>query len=1012
MMSTQYRLVDKNFKNNMVDSTVLVEDGVVWDQGEIQMGLNYEQTENVLVDNNRESYLSTNDDGNGTQYFSLLETTNENVLSDLNDITLYTDGSSPMQMPEQSVNVICALDEQNQSVVAVTESDDLYAFQVAYDDDGNVHKYRYMLRLNENGEYESVPESLELLPDEMELPISEVLPIEEPQVEFENNPKVAFQNGDLIVKKEENERVSSHTDDSYQGLEVNEDEQIYDNQMFEENVDSKLAVISQKEGVHKIEAASCSSEESNPAFDSTNFPVENEDLSSMKPIPDSANNHSLESHELSINNFNSVYALQQEAVQEDEEASHDMFEGGHLIISDENGPECENAISHDEVNPINGQEHEDLPDTITGNESEEEFQIVDGVHVTGDNDDHGVVVASNQPKDADQHILKIHENVSSTNNALVDIKIKNALKRNGNKSNKNLMYFIIKEPEKENVASLADVGKKVLKANPRSVLKSSFTYFEEKKDNAKLESQVKCEKKPAVKMKESKGKVVPNFLPKTTIILAPVRQERMPRKQTITPVKRTDEEIIVQEVVVSSNGVVETKEDGVLKSKVLLTPTDYVQVSDSDEDYNVKSERKKKKKKKKRRSKVTKIVITDSEDEDVENGIVEIDLSVDSDQENGGKDKQTERTGSETVSPKKKRGRPSKRPSSSLEESGSSSSSKRLKSTNESESSDIATPKKSEDLPINTKWNCSSCTKVFPSQGSLKSHMQYHTYHESANKTSSFKKPISTTLSNSSRYKCSICFDSFKNNYLLMKHTKEHNDPSKFECGVCKKLFSDQLQLTIHKRSHVKTQMFNNTTLPKDSPKKKQSIGNRQNTLWLPKKCKCHICSKVFASQRLLDNHASIHKKFICLSCSSTFVSKLAMEDHVQRQCVKPVSSPNPNRTVNKPLPSSSKTVSIRTTSAHKIKKSSSDSSSPDKEKKTPCSAKQIELKCDKCPVVFKSHKNLFTHKVLQHGLETPDGSIKANKRKTLLHKELGKHGSVPANEKLRNAFANLRTIK
>lgn len=1011
MMSTQYRLVDKNFKNNTVDSTVLVEDGVVWEQGEIQMGLNYEQTENVLVDNNRESFLSTNDDGNGTQYFSLLETTNENVLSDLNDITLYTDGSSHMQMPEQqTVSVICALDEQNQSVVAVTESDDLYAFQVAYDEDGNVHKYRYMLRLNENGEYESVPESLELLPDEMELPISEVLPIEEPQVEFENNPKVPFQNGNLIVKKEEHERVSSHNDDSYQGLEVNEDEEIYDTQIFEENVDSKLAVLSHKEGVHKIEAPSCSSEESNSAFDPTDFPEENEDLSSMKSIPDSANNHSLEPQELSINNFNSVYALQQQAVPEDEEASHDMFEGGHLIISDENGQECENAISHDEVDHINGQEHEDLPDNITGNESEEEFQIVDGVHVTADNDDHDVVVPPDQPKDAELHILKIHENVSSTNNSLDDIKIKNALKRNGNKSNKNLMYFVIKEPEKENVASLADVGKKVLKANPRSVLKSSFTYFEEKKDNAKLESQVRSEKKSAVKMKESKGKIVQNFLPKTTIILAPVRQERMPRKQTITPVKRTDEEIIVQEVVVSSNGVVETKEDGVLKSKVLLTPTDFVQVSDSDEDYNVRSERKKKKKKKKRRSKVTKIVITDSEDEDVDHdGVVEIDLSVESDQECGGKDKQTGRTGSETVSPKKKRGRPSKRPSSSLEESGSSSSSKRLKSTNESESSDVATPKKSEALPINTKWNCSSCTKVFPSQGSLKSHMQYHTYHESANKTTSFKKPLSTTLSNPNRYNCLICFDSFKNNYLLIKHTKEHNDPSKFECGICKKLFSGQLQLTNHKRIHVKTQMFNSTTLPKDSPKKKPSIGNRRNTLLLPKKYKCHICSKVFASQRLLDNHASVHKRFICLSCSSTFISKLALEDHVQRRCVKPASSPIPNRTVNKPLSSSSKTV---TTSAHKIKKNSSDSSSPDKEKKTPCSAKQIELKCDKCPIVFKSHKNLFTHKVLQHGLETPDGSIKANKRKTLLHKELGKHGSVPANEKLRNAFATLRTIK
>lgn len=45
---------------------------------------------------------------------------------------------------------------------------------------------------------------------------------------------------------------------------------------------------------------------------------------------------------------------------------------------------------------------------------------------------------------------------------------------------------------------------------------------------------------------------------RTTIPQAPVRQTRQPRKQEIKPVsERRDEEIIVQEVMISSNGFVE-----------------------------------------------------------------------------------------------------------------------------------------------------------------------------------------------------------------------------------------------------------------------------------------------------------------------------------------------------------------------------------------------------------------------------------------------------------------------
>lgn len=996
-MSAQYQFVETdNCKNDIiVDSAVLVEDGVVWDQGEVEMSLNYASNDITLIENNNESFLTATD-GNDTQYFSVLETTNETTLTDLNDIALYTDGADVEISDQQDGN---SLDEQ-ENIYAVGTSDDLYAFQIAYDDDGNMQRYRYVLRLNENGLLESVPESVELLPadQEIELPESEVITSDLPESE-EDTIKLQARSG-VIIKKEEYQQefveelddTSNNNEDPYEELQVHEESsEFYDEtECFEEIGETKADIVNPLR-IEKVEGYDMDSE-----FETDNF-IENNNEGSDKSASSVLSEHQEELHE-----------GHEEPIEDHEEAIEDHEDP----IEDHEDP------IQDFEEPIEDhEEHTEDHEEANENESDnEEFQIVDGVHVTADTDSNEEVIHAMTAyvENDTQHAITLHENVLQN----TDQKANSINNKMGNKV-KSLMYYVIKHPEKENVGAITQhvMNNKVIKTNPRSVLKSSYAFFDQKKekDNAELQP-AKIDKKPVKNRENGQARILHNYIAKTTILHAPVRQERLPRKQTIKPVTRADEEIIVQEVVVSSNGIIETSEDGIVKSKVPLKPTEFMQVTDSDEDYDVKREQKRKKKRKKRKSKVPEIVISDSEDE-VSDDIVQIDLSMESDQEKerSGKDAQPEavldvaeiNSLSSLGDIKRKRGRPRKRLNSSLSEStgDTSTSSKKFKSSNDSESTDLS-PLKSEIRNIKTNWKCDSCPKVFPSQGGLKTHMQYHTYHEPNNsKKEFFKKPLST-ISKPNNHKCLICHEVFKNNYLLTKHTKEHYEANKFECGICKKLFSDQLQLTNHKRSHVKEQMFNSTTLPKHSPKRKSFI--KVDVASTDSKYKCTYCTKVFSTQYLLNAHMSTHKRFTCLSCTANFISKLALEDHVQNSCVKKTNSSAKRllfKTKKTPVRTTPRRLSLRKSVVKTSDEASSSSS--DKDGNKIFNPIVNNLKCDSCSEVFKSHKNLFRHKVSKHGLQTPDKNINKSVRK-----ELKKFTSVLPSSRLQNALANRRTTK
>lgn len=586
--------------------------------------------------------------------------------------------------------------------------------------------------------------------------------------------------------------------------------------------------------------------------------------------------------------------------------------------------------------------HEEDVSSSHGSETEE-FEVFEGLHVT-----------EKARSPYEQTDKKVITKPISANPRLIRNVSKNICMKGAQEYNTKSRYIVIRQNEKENVAGLQPF--RYQKPNPRSILKSSFSFLEDNKDRAPEEHPL--EKRILKGKVTTQARLLQNFIAKTTIIHAPIRQERLPRKQTIKPLERQDEEIVVQEVVVSSNGFVTTSEDGILKSKEPLKPTVFLNVSDSDDDYDPRKRSKRKRKHKKQRAKVE-IVITDSEEA---SGVSVIELS-DSEGETAIKPEPAENSPNviEETALKRKRGRTPKTSKTPPQE------------EKKEEVKQEPPPPERLMLPggVKQEIKCPKCSKTFPSQGSLQTHMQYHNFRESSLRNAK--------VAAEAKFKCKECNTVFKNSLQLSKHLNDHRN---LGCNICKKIFSSAVELVTHKRSHVKEQMCKTTNPEKLSPKQPKTV--RQSIKSPPKVFKCDVCSRIFREAEKLEIHSKVHRKFACKNCGSCFISKLLLDTHVTQDCVK-IKSPAKRLSFN-------------------VRKSFINSPKRPLKVVTP---RNLNLKCDQCTSSFTNYTDMFKHKVAQHGLQTPDKSVlRANTKKTTYRVE---HAGVPANNRFKKAFASLR---
>lgn len=604
----------------------------------------------------------------------------------------------------------------------------------------------------------------------------------------------------------------------------------------------------------------------------------------------------------------------------------ELFVKESHLIDDSNGTAEENGIAH-------------LNDSET-----EEYDTIEGVHVTGDIEGSPYENVDIRKSPSYQASL-----LASKKRIIKNVIRKVRIQKNDGKSN---LYYLVKNTEKENMGQIPS-NSITARPNPRSILKCSVAATETQNYE---DEEEKYDKRFAKSKEAQQARLFHNFIAQTKIIHAPVRQERLPRKQQIKPMKRTDEEIVVQEVVVSSNGFIETSEEGIVKERVPLKPTEYIQLTDSDEDFDPKAPHKRKRKIK-RRKPMVEITISDSEEnssdesaKDDSNNSDEIATAIvkrprGRPPKNHDKDEEKEVV-------KRPRGRPPKHPKPQtefLEE---------------------------EIIVIKIDNKCPKCPKSFPSEGSLRSHMQYHNF--------------SQTSSNDTKYMCEKCGDTFKNSFLLNKHINTHNT-SNIVCVICKKVFNDQGQLATHKRTHIKQQMFKNTTLPKYSPKVfKCALKN-----------KCDTCNKVFPNISALNIHKKTHKNLFCQNCKTSFTTKFTFGNHLRVSCVKTSRSPRRPQSLRekKPLTLRQSTIPVA-----KIEEVVVPKSIPTK------STVITNIKCDSCSMTFATYTSLFKHKVLKHGLDTPNKSVTKGTKRKSLYRNRTAHSGVRPSIGLKTAFAGLQS--
>ncbi|XP_018570871.1 uncharacterized protein LOC108910663 [Anoplophora glabripennis] len=1078
---------------------------MVWnDQVAVQSSLDFSHvSDSTLTDSINESYATAVED-NETQYLSVLETTNDITLEDLHNLTLENskiapqenlqfENMSPMESLETNES---EMNDQQVIVFSVEGSDDLYGIQFAQDEEGNMQKYQFKFRTTEEGQLEAIPESIQLLVNDIETHEKDVesgSPVQEPV----NNEEAEMTETQVIYQEEtediqetpifeEQEELSEeHIQEEQCGSvqmfikgEPEHEEEISHRQVFidgesrdeelgdeqeiqyeenesdihlrvnfeeEENVDVKTGILEESSTASNIKQE-LFQEESLDAGDQS--PEEEEyhmyNQVDVKPVPYQEDNNEEEipisDHEVEDNvEVDNGYVDVDEAQETVLEYEHYASEEIQHVYEETDTSDSQvlqevphrthfkqvfikedafETLSEAKKSDVLQEEEEDqepyYAETGTENDSDnDEYQIVEGLHVTAEGDiDQDAACPPYQESDTIlQEVVKKPPVLERANILKQPSLVKVAREL---KNKKTFIYYVVPHVEKENVNSLSvnyatttTTALRPIRSNPRSILKSSFPEMREEPEVKALIDE-RFNKRFARSKEAVQARLFNNFISKTTIPHAPVRQTRLPRKQQIKPVdNRRDEEIIVQEVMVGSNGFIENVEEK-LKNKDKLEVTQYVILTDSDEDYDPKKVNRKKKKHKKHKKGGD---MDDAEDSDV--SIIEI------------RSDDEETTHDQQESPKRGRGRPKKstdpdpmdstkrrrgRPPKSSYSHSDTEESPQKKSRTESDEIESDTTKK--------EFKCPHCIKTFPSQNSLSTHLHHHSLENRLRNSQANKAAAKNAITNLEyKYKCETCQASFKNSVLLKRHEcpKQTKKLTKrIECGMCKRSFPDLSALNVHKRSHVKEKMVNTTSVTKVSPKKvlprpstSRPRSPKRTTSTSKLTFKCKDCSRVCFSQESLDLHEKTHRKFTCATCGATFSSRLLLDTHVRVSCVK--ASPQVNKRlsfkIKKSFVHSPRRRSIRYSRKSLVPNNNLNVSS----RPVLNNSLALKLECEQCGEKFTMFEDCFNHKVKMHGLETPDKSILMEEKKCL-HKPKSLHGGIPARDGMRKVFSDMRS--
>lgn len=132
-----------------LESSILIEENVIWDGSDQATLTCIEDSEGS--DTITEHYITAQEDENGTQYFSVLETSTDTILDDMSitvdSNVLDIEEVEALQMNADDQAVDTANVNGQEVLIYDVPGDGLYGIQIAADEDGNLQKYQFKLRL-------------------------------------------------------------------------------------------------------------------------------------------------------------------------------------------------------------------------------------------------------------------------------------------------------------------------------------------------------------------------------------------------------------------------------------------------------------------------------------------------------------------------------------------------------------------------------------------------------------------------------------------------------------------------------------------------------------------------------------------------------------------------------------------------------------------------------------------------------------------------------------------------